>query len=214
MLAEPSLPKSDAGQDGRGSPHDVERSVVTGPVASDDEDAWFDERLAQAQAGSTQAFDDLVRWLERPLLGFAAARGADDPNGTANDVLVRVFRAIGTFEGGRVQFRAWVFKITRNVLLDEHRRRSRRPQADPTAPDALPDVVTLTDELDRVGERERVEKMLSSLTDEQREVVLLRVVAGLSVEETAETVGRRQGAVRALQSRALTRLRTSMARRA
>lgn len=187
---------------------------MTGPVGDDDEDAWFDDCLARAQAGSPQAFDDLVRWLERPLLGFAAARGADDPDGTANEVLLRVFRSLGTFEGGRRPFRAWVFTIARNVLLDEHRRRTRRPLADPTAPDALPDAITIAEELDRVGEQERVEKMLSSLTDEQREVVLLRVVAGLSVEETAQAVGRRQGAVRALQNRALARLRASLSRRA
>ena len=82
----------------------------------------------------------------------------------------------------------------------------------PTVHNELPEAAALDDVFDRIGERERVEAMLGCLTDEQREVVLLRVVAGLSVEETAEVVGRRPGAVRALQHRALGRLRASLAR--
>lgn len=179
----------------------------------DDEDEFAD-RLVGAQRWEPRAFDELVRWLERPLLGFVTARGAEDPEGTANEVLVRVFRRIDRFEGGRVQFRAWVFRIARNVLVDEHRRRESRPRAVPASPETLSEAITVEDGLDRVGERARVEAMLAGLTDEQREVLLLRVVADLSVEETAQVVGRRPGAVRALQHRALTRLRSSLSKRA
>ncbi|HEX6419740.1 MAG TPA: sigma-70 family RNA polymerase sigma factor [Acidimicrobiales bacterium] len=181
---------------------------------SGDDDGAFADHLARAQGGEPRAFDELVRWLEHPLLGFLTARGADDPHGTANEVLVRAFRRIDTFAGGAAQFRAWVFRIARNALVDEHRRRSSRPVAVPHRPDTLPDAVTVDDHLDRVDERERVEAMLGCLTDDQREVVLLRVVAGLSVEETAATVGRRPGAVRALQHRALARLRSELSERA
>jgi RNA polymerase sigma factor (sigma-70 family) len=182
-----------------------------GSAAREGDDGWFGDRLARAQRGEPAAFDDLVRWLERPLLGFLVARGADDPDGAANEVLVRVFRRIGGFTGGRVQFRAWVFRIARNALIDEHRRRSSRPTAVPTPPEDLPDVVTDDDRDERLGERARVESMLACLTGEQREVLLLRVVAGLSVDETAQAVDRRPGAVRALQHRALARLRASLA---
>lgn len=184
------------------------------PALEDDDDAWFADRLLRARRGDPRGFDDLVRWLEGPLLGFLTARGADDPDGTANEVLVRAFRRIDGFEGGRVAFRAWIFRIARNALVDEHRRRSSRPPTVPMAPDALPDAPTLDSRLDHVGERERVEVMLACLTGEQREVLLLRVVAGLSVDETAEVLGRRAGAVRMLQHRALVRLRVSLVGRA
>lgn len=175
-----------------------------------DEDDWFEGRLREAQQGHQEAFADLVRWLEHPLLSFVTARGSESPDVTVNEVLVRVFRHVGGFDGGRVQFRAWVFRIARNVLVDEHRRRSAGPAMVVVGPEVLSGVVTVEDELDRVGERERVEAMLACLTDEQREVLLLRVVAGLSVEEVAESMERRPGAVRSLQHRALTRLRTSL----
>lgn len=179
-------------------------------MPSDDEEEIFAGRLLGAQMGEPRASEELVRWLESPLLGFVTARGADDPDGTANEVLVRVFRSIGGFGGGLVQFRAWVFRIARNVLVDEHRRRAARARAVPSSPETLAEVVTVGDGLDRVGERERVETMLECLTDEQREVLLLRVVAGLSVDETARAIGRTRGAVSSMQYRALARLRVSM----
>ena len=175
-------------------------------------DEAFAALLADARAGDPQAFDDLVRWLEVPLVGFLRARGADDPDGTANEVLVRVFGGIARFQGGVAQFRGWVFTIARNALVDERRHRARRPDAVPTVPHEIPDRST-GDVAERIGERERVDALLADLTDEQREVLLLRIVAGLTVEETADAVGRRPGAVRALQHRALARLRTNLARR-
>jgi RNA polymerase sigma factor (sigma-70 family) len=184
-----------------------------GSVVSQGADERFADRLTRARDGGSSAFDELVRWLERPLVGFLRARGADDGEGLANEVLVRVFRGIARFEGGEAQFRAWVFRIARNALIDERRHRGRRPDMVPTVHNELPEPAALDDFPDRIGERERVEGMLSGLTDEQREVVLLRVVAGLSVDETARVVGRRPGAVKALQHRAMGRVRASLARR-
>jgi RNA polymerase sigma factor (sigma-70 family) len=152
-----------------------------------------------------------VPGLKHPRGHFLRGGGPPPPHATANEVLVRIFRNVDRFEGARPQFRAWVFKIARNVLVDEHRRRAARPDTVPTRPDVLLDTATVDDELDRVDERERVEAMLHCLTDEQREVLLLRVVAGLSVDETARAMGRRPGAVRSLQHRALERLRTDLA---
>jgi RNA polymerase sigma factor (sigma-70 family) len=182
-------------------------------MADEHDDPTFADRLARSQSGERRAFDEIVRWLDRPLLGFLRAQGCWDAEGVANEVLVRVFASIGRFEGNAAQFRAWVFTIARNLVVDERRRSQRRPQAVPTPPEALPDEGDRTAGEPDIGETSRIEAMLRRLTGEQREVLLLRVVAGLSVEETAEVVGRRPGAVRALQHRALATLRREMARR-
>lgn len=179
------------------------------------DDDLFADLLDAAQHGNPRAFEQLVEWLSGPLLGFATARGSDDPDGMVNEVLVRVFRGIAGFQGTQAMFRAWVYRIARNVLVDEHRRRAVRAVTVPNAPDmldALDESPTVPDGLDHVGERERVDAMLAILTDEQREVLLLRVVAGLSVEEAAAATGRAPGAVRSLQHRALSRLRTALSR--
>jgi RNA polymerase sigma factor (sigma-70 family) len=176
---------------------------------SEPEEAWFAEALRRARAGEPAGFDALVRHLDHRLVGFARARGADDPEGLADDVLVQMCQSIGSFEGNLAQLRAWVFTIARNRLIDERRRFARRIDARPTEPTLLPDTATVDLGPDP-DQRERVEALLAGLTDDQREVVILRVIVGLSVEETAEVVGRRAGAVRALQHRALRQLRAQL----
>lgn len=145
------------------------------------------------------------------MTGFLRARGAEDSEDLANEVFVRAFASIQRFEGVPADFRAWVFRIARNLLIDERRYLARRPGTTPTAHEDLPQAVITDDLTDQIGQRERVDALLAVLTEEQREVLLLRIVAGLSVDETAQTVRRRPGAVRALQHRALARLRTSLA---
>lgn len=183
--------------------------VVSRPTVGDEE---LDRVLAGAQRGEPSAFEALVNLLEQPLVGFLRARGASDPESLANEVLVRVFGAIGGFAGNQAQFRAWVFTIARNLVIDDHRRRSRRPATRLMDPSSLPEIAAAPD-VDHIDETERAERLLGLLTDDQREVVVLRVIAGLSVEETAQVVGRRPGAVRALQHRALTQLRQELSRR-
>lgn len=172
----------------------------------------FASVLAAAGAGEPWAFDALVRSVDRQLVGFCRARGAVDPEGTANEVLVRMCQGVDDFRGNEAQFRAWVFTIARNRLVDERRHHGRRVDERPEAPDELPEVVGGEGIFDDLDQHERVSALLAGLTDEQREVVVLRIVVGLSVEETATVVGRRPGAVRALQHRALAQLRQQMHR--
>lgn len=176
---------------------------------TEQDETWFAPALERAHAGDPGAFDALVRHLHPRLVGFARARGADDPEGLADDVLVQMCRSIGSFEGNLAQLRAWVFTIARNRLVDERRRAGRRIDARPTEPSRLPDAPALEVALD-ADERERVDALLAGLTDDQREIVVLRVVVGLSVDETSTVVGRRPGAVRALQHRAMRSLRDQL----
>ena len=175
-------------------------------------DEWLEEVLDRARHGDPLAFDELVRWLERPLLGFLRARGVREVEDLANEVLVRVFRRLDRFEGSTAQLRAWVFRIARNLIIDEHRRSRRRGHEELTLHGDVPDQPQPTVEVD-LEEPHRVRALLASLTAEQQEVLLLRVVAGLSVEETASVVGKRAGSVRALQHRALATMRREMSRR-
>jgi RNA polymerase sigma-70 factor (ECF subfamily) len=181
-------------------------------VADHTADEWFDSILASAQTGDPRAFDALVRWLERPLLGFTRAQGARDPEDLVNEALVRVFRGIGRFDGNAAQFRAWVFRIARNLVIDAHRRSQRSGRLELTATGEVPDLPALP-EISPLEQAERIAAMLAVLTTEQREVLLLRVLGGLSVEETAAVIGKRQGAVRALQHRALRVLERELSRR-
>ena len=166
--------------------------------------ADFDRTLALARGGDSRAFGRLFDWLQRPVHTFARARHATDPEGTVNDVFLQVFTHLGDFDGNDVQFRAWVFRITRNRLTDEYRLRARRP--DEVAAEAPAYAATASDDVEAAAisslDDAWLQQQLDLLTPDQRDVVLLRVVADLSLADVAELVGKPVGAVKALQSRA------------
>ena len=127
-------------------------------------------------------------------------------------MLARVFRGLGRFHGDEDQFRAWVFTIARNSLIDERRRRRRRVAtlANEPSEEQLPEEPDAAlDALSRLGNREAIQ-VIQSLVPDQREVVLLRIVGDLTVEQVAAVVGKRPGAVKALQRRGLAALRRKM----
>ena len=171
-------------------------------------DSGFDGVLAAAQEGAEWAWELLIRDLVSPLTAFFRARDAADPENLAGEVFLDVANGIRRFEGSASGFRSWVYVIARRRLIDERRRRGRRPE-EAHLYDPLPAThrePSAEDEaLSRLGGE--VQELLGALTSEQRDVLLLRVVAGLSLQETAAVVGKRIGAVKALQRRALIALR-------
>jgi RNA polymerase sigma-70 factor (ECF subfamily) len=176
-------------------------------------DAPFDEVLTSAKAGFPSAFELLFRQLGRPLAAYFRTQGAADPAGSVNDVLLRVFRGLDRFEGDEPGFRAWVFTIARNSLVDERRKARRRVSILPMEPaeDLLPEEPGSEEgALARLGTRDAVE-VIQGLVPDQREVLLLRILADLTVEQVAAVTGKRPGAVKALQRRGLAAIRRKVA---
>lgn len=167
-------------------------------------DPVFDSVLASAKEGDAIAFEQLYRMLNRRVASFASARGAADPDGVVNDVFVRVFTNLPTFQGTKEQFIGWVFQIARNRLIDESRHRQRR--VDEVLVAEQPTTRTVTNVEEQVVshvESERLLHHLDRLTDDQRDVILLRVVADQSLEVTAASLGKSIGATKSIQRRAL-----------
>lgn len=178
-------------------------SQTSSPTTAHD-DSSFNQALTAAQNGSAQAFEQLYRGLATRVFNFARTRRAYDPEGVVNEVFLRVFTKIDTFSGTEPQFNAWVFTIARNQLIDQARRSSRRPverfESDPD--DGHVASGDVEDEaLVAIGTDELIAQ-LDVLTADQRDVVLLRIVADLTIDAIAETLGKQPGAVKALQRRA------------
>jgi RNA polymerase sigma-70 factor (ECF subfamily) len=172
-------------------------------------DAPFAEVLTSAKAGFPSAFELLFRQLSRPLAAYFRSQGASDPAGSVNDVLLRVFRGVDRFEGDEAGFRAWVFTIARNSLVDERRKARRRVTVTPMEPaeELLPEEPASEQRaLTRLGTRDVVDA-IDSLVPDQREVLLLRILGDLTVDQVAAVLGKRPGAVKALQRRGLAALR-------
>lgn len=169
----------------------------------------FESVLTGAKAGADWAWRILYQAFGRPLVAFLRAKGAPDPEDVAGEVFLQVVRDIRSFDGGLGEFRGWLYRIARNRLIDDARRRGARPSS-PAPPEVLEAAGTKGDveqEALSTLEQERVAEMLSNLSDDQRDVVLLRVLAGLSPAEVAAVLGKSQGTIRVLQHRALAGLR-------
>ncbi len=158
-----------------------------------------------AKAGHSWAFEALFIRLSRSIRAFADVRGAEDPDGLANDALAEAFRALPRFEGDDDAFRGFVFHIARRRLIDEYRRRNRRVKARPV-PDH-PDVAAPGDPFAESLGYDRAVALVNGLTADQRDVILLRVLCDLSLEQTATALDKPIGAVKSLQRRALDSLR-------
>lgn len=171
----------------------------------------IDELVVAAQAGGGWAFERLYATLARSVAGYLRTQGAEDPDDLTNEVFVQVFRGIESFEGNGRAFRSWVFSIAHHRLIDDRRRRTRRVAAEPlvAGEDRVGGDVE-HEALAALGDR-RVAVLLDGLSRDQRDVLTLRVVADLSITETARILGKRETAVKALQRRGLRSLREKMA---
>ncbi|MBW3668466.1 MAG: RNA polymerase sigma factor [Actinobacteria bacterium] len=164
--------------------------------------------LDAARAGAGWAFERLYTTLAPAVHGYLRAQGARDPDGAVSDVFLRVFRRIGDFDGDAGRFRSWVFVIAHNLLLDERRYAGRRPTE--VLVDLVPDAGTAADAADDALARltdTRLRRLLDLLAPDQRDVLLLRFLVDLSLEETAQATRRSVTAVKALQRRGLDALR-------
>jgi RNA polymerase sigma-70 factor (ECF subfamily) len=168
----------------------------------------FDSVLAAAQVGGGWARARLYKSVAPAVAGYVRAQGIHDADDVTSDVFVAVLTRLPTFDGDEQQFRSWVFTIAYRRVVDEWRTRARRDSyARPQATAAPP-----TEEvaLARLGD-ERVAQLLATLTTDQRQVLALRIVADLSLDQVATLMGKPVGAVKALQHRALASLRRTVA---
>jgi RNA polymerase sigma-70 factor, ECF subfamily len=178
--------------------------------------AEFGDVLQAAREGSHGAIAVLWREFHPRLLRFL--RGLDPV--AAEDVEAETWfvaaRDLANFDGDERQFRSWMFTIARNRLIDWRRHEARRPTVavTPDVFDRPADDDPAATALDVVRAEASVALVRACLPRHQAEVILLRVVGGLEVDEVAAIVGKRPGTVRVLQHRGLRRLADQIAREA
>lgn len=177
---------------------------MTGSMADD-----FAATLAAARAGHDGGFAALYEALVRPVAGYLRTRGVPEVEDATSEVFLDVFRGLARFSGDEPAFRAWVFTIAHRRAVDAHRRSARGPSTvplDETPVRRTPDrgVARSAEDVALDGlALERVHDVLAGLTDGQRDVLLLRVVGDLTVDQVADVLGLSPGAVKALQRRGL-----------
>ncbi|MDO4974555.1 MAG: sigma-70 family RNA polymerase sigma factor [Eubacteriales bacterium] len=172
--------------------------------------------IRRVQAGETEAFEGLVRAHEKTVYNLALRMTGDaqDAEDMAQEAFLKAYRSLGDFRG-ESKFSVWLYRIVSNVCLDHLRRQSRRPSVSLTAEDEegeeqqwdVPDERLSPERLlEQKLTREAVQKGLRELPEEQRQILLLREIKGLSYEEIGEILSLEPGTVKSRIFRARKRL--------
>ena len=183
-------------------------------VAGDD----LNVLVGAAVDGDRSAVDGVLRWIRPLVLRYCRARvgsqektfaSADD---VAQEVCLAVFAALPSYRDQGRPFLAFVYGIAAHKVADAHRSSARnRAEPVPEVPESPERDDTGPEQQAMQGELAgRMDRLLDLLPDKQREILVLRVVVGLSAEETAEAVGSTPGAVRVAQHRAVGKLRNGL----
>jgi RNA polymerase sigma-70 factor (ECF subfamily) len=176
----------------------------------------FPAVLEACRAGADWAWRRLYDETAPAVLRYLRLSGARDPEDILGETFIRVVRALPTFVGDERAFRAWVFTIARRRSIDEARARGRHavfavPDEDLIANGDRGDV---EDDALRSLATQHVASILQGLTRDQREVLVLRLLDGLTIEEIARILGKQPGAVKALQARGFAAIRREIAAKA
>ncbi len=176
----------------------------SGPVSTGPNDS-FDAVLAAAQQGDPNSLGELWQRYNAPVVRYLrVAAGEHDADDLASRTWIDVATGLSRFQGDEAGFRGWLFTIARRRLTDDFRRHSRRLETlraeVPEQPNRAHAAFDQRDELDTAM------AMVSRLSPDQAEAVLLRIVAGLDVTAVAALMQRSEGSVRVLTHRGLHRL--------
>jgi RNA polymerase sigma-70 factor (ECF subfamily) len=167
--------------------------------------------IETARNGDLDAFNALVLRHQDAVYGVAL-RIMGDPHRAADvaqDAFITAFRRLETFRGGN--FKSWILRIATNQCYDELRRLKRRPadsmqdlpDADSDDGPALPDDSDLPEDVAEQNELNRaIAQCIQSLGDDQRAVLVLSDVEGMSYQEVAEITGANLGTIKSRLSRA------------
>lgn len=166
-----------------------------------------DEAKAPGQPDE-RLFCAVYREFSPSVLSYLRSRNVEDPEGLTQEVFLALYPQLGRVCGGMKGAKSLVFSIAHARYVDEHRRRLKAPATTDYNPDTDPRCSdSAEDQLLAVEGASNVKELLETLQPDQQEVIALRVVADLSVETTADIMGKTPGAVKQLQRRALCRLR-------
>jgi RNA polymerase sigma-70 factor (ECF subfamily) len=178
--------------------------------------AWgdLDSALAAARRGEERGFAELWHGLHPPLLRYLRAVVGDAAEDVASETWLQAAKDVRGYRGDAAGFRVWLFRVARHRALDELRKTSRRKEDNGDVAEYVTDWPAPDDTEQAAAEREDTERalrLIARLPKDQAEAVLLRVVAGLDVAQTATVLDKRDGAVRIAAMRGLKRLAAILA---
>jgi len=168
--------------------------------------------IARAQRGDVDAIGSLYDQHQNAIFRYLWARLGQRPlaEDLTGEVFLRMLDALPNYRP-TAPFRAWLYRIARNLLIDHYRKHGQATQVPLETAEAQP---TAEADLLTVAEHtltlHHLQTALSQLDEMQREVVTLRFLSGLSLQETAAALEKTEPAIKALQHRGLAALRHAL----
>jgi RNA polymerase sigma factor (sigma-70 family) len=161
--------------------------------------------VLQAQAGNAEAFGQLYDAYMERIYRFIYFRVEDQQ--TAEDITSQVFlRAwnnLDRFRLGRTPYLAWLYTIAHNAVIDHYRTRKVTTALEDVRLSQPDYAEVVENEIDIEVEMKSIKSAMQTLTGDQQQVLMLKFIEGMSNDEIARHLGKREGAVRALQMRGL-----------
>lgn len=184
----------------------------TGPVS--EAPPLDDAHVEAAKRGDPSSWEAAYLAYGRALMGYLTLRldNRDDASEALSETFTRAIDKASSFRGDAYSFRAWLFTIARNVSTDHFRRRARlvvlpdQPELDDRSQPSGDDLAIMREDV------AAVRNGFAGLSASDREVLWLRVCSGLSAADVGDVLGKKAGAVRMQQLRALEALRGKVAR--
>jgi len=171
-------------------------------------DVVLDDVLPAAQAGEAWAIRRVYESLAPNVQAYLRSRGAEEPEDLTSEVFLTVLPRLGTVTGGAAGLRTFAFSVAHARLVDDLRRRSRRQPTKEYDVTTDPRTAASAEDEALVGlQSARVRSLLDTLLPDQRDVLAMRILGDLTVEQVAQALGRSEGAVKQLQRRGLLTLR-------
>ncbi len=171
-----------------------------------------EDLVRRAQQGHSEAFAGLYEAYYDKIYRYVMFKTGDtlEAEDLTEEVFLRMLESIGSFKWQGYPFTSWLFRIAHNLVIDYYRKAGRQKKT--SLDDAMrvvgSDGVDVDRKLDIELSIKEVKEAMGGLTQLQQEVLSLRFAGGLSVAETAETMGKKENAVKALQHAAIKKLRT------
>jgi RNA polymerase sigma-70 factor, ECF subfamily len=176
------------------------------------------ELAARAQGGEPPDVEVLLQRVRLVAHRYSRAKLGGFPGGlyladdVAQEICIAVLSALPRYRDRGKPFEAFVYGIAARKVADAVRGLHRHPVPTEDLPESVADGPTPEDQAIRLSQVEAAGALLDRLPENLREIMLLRVAAGLTAEETGAALGMTAGAVRVAQHRALTKMRQQVAR--
>jgi RNA polymerase sigma-70 factor (ECF subfamily) len=161
--------------------------------------------VLQAQAGNSEAFGQLYDAYMERIYRFVYFRVEDQQ--TAEDITSQVFlkawNSLDWFDFNRTPYLAWLYTVAHNAVIDHYRTRKATAALDDVQLSQQDYAEVVENEIDLTAEMKTIKAAMQTLTDDQQKVLTLKFIEGMSNSEIAHHLGKREGAIRALQMRGL-----------